>query len=297
MPSRGRELLHGTLELLLLRLLEDQPANGYAIGQRIEELTDDALKVDEGSLYPALYRLERRGFVQSYWGTTENNRRAKFYRITRSGRRRLDSQRAEWAGFQTAVQKSWARREDTSTLAPRSRRLVDGRGGDRRRDSAPPRSAGPRLPRARIFRGGSPWARSEAIRRRSPREAGMPAPPHGRAHERRTFPDEHPGSRAALRGSLAREGERADRDHPRHSGARHRRQHRDLQRRRRRAPPAPAVPGTRSPAEPLGERPAPRHDAGGILASGLRRRPRRTKRFRVDGRVHLPHDHLDFGRR
>jgi PadR family transcriptional regulator, regulatory protein PadR len=105
MPPRGTELLHGTLELLLLQLLDDAPLNGYAIGRRIEELTDDALSVDEGSLYPALYRLERRGFVQSSWGTTENNRRAKFYRITRSGRRRLDSQRAEWAGFQTAVQK------------------------------------------------------------------------------------------------------------------------------------------------------------------------------------------------
>ncbi len=105
MAPQSRELLHGTLELLLLRLLENEPGNGYAIGRRIEALTDDLLKVDEGSLYPALYRLERRGFVQSSWGTTENNRRAKFYRITRSGRRRLDSQRAEWAGFQSAVQK------------------------------------------------------------------------------------------------------------------------------------------------------------------------------------------------
>jgi transcriptional regulator len=105
MPPRGTELLHGTLELLLLRLLEDAPLNGYAIGKRIEELTDDALSVDEGSLYPALYRLERRGFVQSSWGTTENNRRAKFYRITRTGRRRLASQREEWSGFQIAVSK------------------------------------------------------------------------------------------------------------------------------------------------------------------------------------------------
>ena len=105
MPPQGSELLHGTLELLVLRLLEDEPLNGYGLGRRIEDLTDDALKVDEGSLYPALYRMERRGFVQSSWGTTENNRRAKFYRITRSGRERLHSQRAEWAGFQTAVQK------------------------------------------------------------------------------------------------------------------------------------------------------------------------------------------------
>jgi len=105
MPTQGSELLHGTLELLLLRLVEGEPLNGYAIGRRIEALTDDALRVDEGSLYPALYRLERRGFVRSSWGVTENNRRAKFYRITRSGRRRLHSQRAEWAGFQIAVQK------------------------------------------------------------------------------------------------------------------------------------------------------------------------------------------------
>jgi transcriptional regulator len=105
MPPQGPELLHGTLELLVLRLLEAEPMNGYAIGRRIEELTDDALRVDEGSLYPALYRLERRGFVRSSWGVTENRRRAKFYRITRSGRRRLHSQRAEWAGFQTAIQK------------------------------------------------------------------------------------------------------------------------------------------------------------------------------------------------
>jgi len=105
MPPQGPELLHGPLELPLLGLLGAEPPHGSAIGRRIEDLTDDALKVDEGSLYPALYRMERRGFILSSWGTTENNRRAKFYRITRSGRRRLHSQRAEWAGFQTAVQK------------------------------------------------------------------------------------------------------------------------------------------------------------------------------------------------
>ncbi|MGH9319257.1 MAG: PadR family transcriptional regulator [Vicinamibacteria bacterium] len=105
MSPKGSELLHGTLELLVLRVVEAEPMNGYAIGRRIEDLTEDALKVDEGSLYPALYRLERRGWLDSSWGVTENNRRAKFYRITRSGRRRLDVQREEWAGFQSAVQK------------------------------------------------------------------------------------------------------------------------------------------------------------------------------------------------
>jgi transcriptional regulator len=103
--TRSPELLHGTLELLILRLVADGPLNGYALGRRIEELTDDALQVDEGSLYPALYRMERRGFLRSSWARTENNRRAKFYRITTAGRSRLRSQRAEWSGFQTAVQK------------------------------------------------------------------------------------------------------------------------------------------------------------------------------------------------
>lgn len=103
MSKTGSELLHGTLELLVLRLLEAGPMNGYAIGRRIEELTEDALRVDEGSLYPALYRMERRGFLEASWGVTGNNRRAKFYRMTRSGRRRLSKERASWTEFQAAV--------------------------------------------------------------------------------------------------------------------------------------------------------------------------------------------------
>jgi transcriptional regulator len=105
MAPQSPELLHGTLELLILRLVAEAPLNGYALGRRIEELTDDALKVDEGSLYPALYRMERRGFLRSSWAKTENNRRAKFYRLTPAGRARLRAQRAEWSGFQNAIQK------------------------------------------------------------------------------------------------------------------------------------------------------------------------------------------------
>jgi PadR family transcriptional regulator PadR len=105
MGKTGSELLHGTLELLVLRVLESGPMNGYGIGRRMEELTQDALRVDEGSLYPALYRMERRGFLEASWGVTENNRRAKFYRITRSGRRQLKTERSNWSEFQTAVQK------------------------------------------------------------------------------------------------------------------------------------------------------------------------------------------------
>ncbi len=102
------ELLHGTLELLVLRVVESEPMNGYAVGRRIENLTEDAaspLSVDEGSLYPALYRMERRGWLISSWGMSENNRRAKFYRITRSGRKRLASERANWTSFAETVAK------------------------------------------------------------------------------------------------------------------------------------------------------------------------------------------------
>ena len=99
------ELLHGTLELLVLRMVSREPMNGYGIGKRIEELTADALRVDEGSLYPALYRMERQGWLASSWRLTEKNRRAKFYRITAKGRRRLSQQRTKWNDFSAAVTK------------------------------------------------------------------------------------------------------------------------------------------------------------------------------------------------
>lgn len=99
------DLLHGTLELLILKLIEEEPMNGYAIGQRIRSLTDERLIVDEGSLYPALYRMERRGWLTSKWGRSENNRRAKFYRITRPGRRQLGEEKAAWTDFSDAVTK------------------------------------------------------------------------------------------------------------------------------------------------------------------------------------------------
>lgn len=99
------DLLHGTLELLLLKLLEVEPMNGYGAGRRIQELTDDALRVDEGSLYPALYRMERRGWLKSAWRQSENNRRAKYYRVTRRGLEQLHAESENWADFTTAVSK------------------------------------------------------------------------------------------------------------------------------------------------------------------------------------------------
>ena len=105
MVRNKSELLHGTLELLILKLLEVEPMNGYGIGRRIQELTDDALRVDEGSLYPALYRMQRRGWLTSTWRQSENNRRARYYRITRRGLKQLHVEAANWADFTTAVTK------------------------------------------------------------------------------------------------------------------------------------------------------------------------------------------------
>ena len=105
MGKAGNDLLHGTVELLVLKLVEREPMNGYAIGQRIRSITGDRLVVDEGSLYPALYRMERRGLLTSSWGKSENNRRAKFYRLTRAGRKQLGAEVTAWADFSDAVQK------------------------------------------------------------------------------------------------------------------------------------------------------------------------------------------------
>ena len=105
MGKTRSDLLHGTLELLVLKLLEREPMNGYAIGQRIRLITDEMLSVDEGSLYPAFYRMERRGWLASSWGTSANNRRAKFYRITATGRKQLGMETENWADFSEAVTK------------------------------------------------------------------------------------------------------------------------------------------------------------------------------------------------
>ena len=105
MGKAKSDLLHGTLELLVLKLLEREPMNGYAIGQRIRAVTDEALTVDEGSLYPALYRMERRGCLAASWGVSPNNRRAKFYRITALGRKQLGLETSNWADFSEAVTK------------------------------------------------------------------------------------------------------------------------------------------------------------------------------------------------
>jgi transcriptional regulator len=99
------ELLHGTLDALVLKTLSWGPRHGYAIARWIEEVTDDALSIEEGSLYPALYRIERRGWIEAEWGLSENNRKVKFYRLTAAGRERLKVETAQWSRFTTAVSK------------------------------------------------------------------------------------------------------------------------------------------------------------------------------------------------
>lgn len=105
LSKTSNALLYGALDTLILKTLTRGPSHGYAVARFIEETSDDAVLVEEGSLYPALYRLERRGLVEAEWGTSELGRRAKLYRLTGSGRRELDAQMAVWRRFSTGVSK------------------------------------------------------------------------------------------------------------------------------------------------------------------------------------------------
>jgi PadR family transcriptional regulator len=97
------DLLQGTLDVLVLKTLNAGPMHGWGISQRIQQVSQDVLQVNQGSLYPALYRLEGRGWIASSWGTSENNRRAKFYTLTRLGRRQLADETESWERFAGAV--------------------------------------------------------------------------------------------------------------------------------------------------------------------------------------------------
>lgn len=101
-PSSG-ELLPGTLDMLILKTLIRGPMHGYAVAEFIQQTSDDVLKVEEGALYPALHRLELRGLLASEWGISENNRRAKYYRLTAAGRRQLADEAARWSRMATAI--------------------------------------------------------------------------------------------------------------------------------------------------------------------------------------------------
>jgi transcriptional regulator len=104
MGRTNSDQLHGTLDMLVLKALQHQRQHGYAIALRLEQLSKEVLRVEEGSLYPALYRMEARGWLTSAWALTETGRRARFYKLTAKGRAQLEAETASWARLTAAVQ-------------------------------------------------------------------------------------------------------------------------------------------------------------------------------------------------
>jgi len=103
MPEQHIDLPQGTLDLLILRTLAPGPQHGWGISERVQQSSSDLLRIQQGSLYPALHRLERRGWIKARWGTSENNRRAKFYELTKTGRRQLELETETWKKLTAAV--------------------------------------------------------------------------------------------------------------------------------------------------------------------------------------------------
>jgi len=102
-PPAALDLLQGTLDLLILRTLQSEPLHGWAVAERIEQISQDVLQVNQGSLYPALHRLEHRGWISAEWGVSELGRRARFYRLTAAGRKQLDAEAADWERLSAAI--------------------------------------------------------------------------------------------------------------------------------------------------------------------------------------------------
>jgi transcriptional regulator len=103
MADERIDLPQGTLDLLILRTVALGPQHGWAISERIQRISSDVLRIQQGSLYPALHRLERRGWIKAKWGASENNRRAKYYELTRSGRKQLEAEESAWRKLTAAV--------------------------------------------------------------------------------------------------------------------------------------------------------------------------------------------------
>jgi PadR family transcriptional regulator PadR len=101
--GKPTDLVQGTVDLLILKTIALEPLHGWAIAQRIRQLSNDILQVQQGSLYPALQRLEKQGWITAEWGASENNRRARFYRLTKAGQKRLTHEEAEWARLSGAI--------------------------------------------------------------------------------------------------------------------------------------------------------------------------------------------------
>jgi PadR family transcriptional regulator, regulatory protein PadR len=105
MSDNKIELLQGTLDMLILKVLSRESLHGYAIARRIQEISEDVLKVEEGSLYPALYRMEQKGWISSSWGLSDNNRRAKYYQLTALGKQQLEVETNSWQALSIAISK------------------------------------------------------------------------------------------------------------------------------------------------------------------------------------------------
>lgn len=103
MSKAKADLLQGTLDMLILKTLAHEPTHGWGIAQRIQQISRDVLQVNQGSLYPALHRLEHQGWIAAEWGTSDNNRKAKYYRLTQEGRRQLDAETENWARVSEAI--------------------------------------------------------------------------------------------------------------------------------------------------------------------------------------------------
>jgi transcriptional regulator len=104
-PTENLELLQGTLDVLVLKTLSWGPRHGYAIARWIRDTTDDVLRIEEGALYPALHRMQKRGWIEAEWGLSENNRKAKYYQLTVRGRQELRAEAASWSRYSAAVSK------------------------------------------------------------------------------------------------------------------------------------------------------------------------------------------------
>jgi PadR family transcriptional regulator, regulatory protein PadR len=105
--SKPSDLIQGTLDLLLLKILALEPLHGWAISQRLKQVSADVLQASDGSLYPALHKLEQEGWIRSEWKASDNNRKAKFYALTRSGRKRLETETANWDPLSAAISRAF----------------------------------------------------------------------------------------------------------------------------------------------------------------------------------------------
>jgi transcriptional regulator len=103
MAKEKTDLVYGTLDMLILKSLQHEPMHGLGIANRIQQMSDEVLRVEQGSLYPALYRLEARGWIAAEWGVSENNRKARFYKLTATGRKQLSAEKDHWARLTTAI--------------------------------------------------------------------------------------------------------------------------------------------------------------------------------------------------